>query len=455
MDHPLHILLADDEKIVHQTIGDYLGKLGHSVDSVYDGAAALGAIEKNRYALALVDVRMPRLDGISLLTRVREIRPEMPVVIITGHGSEETAVEALRNGAADYLTKPVKTVELDAVLEKCARLRALMEKERHLRHAIGGIQASEALRRGDRRFVGIGAEAERVREAIRKAVEGRIETILITGETGTGKEVVAREVHFQAEGDESPFIAVNCPGLPESLVESELFGHVKGAFTGAASGRAGFFEQADGGTLFLDEVGDLSPPAQASLLRALDTRTFRRIGGVEDITVNLRVIAATNVPPEDLVQSGKLRRDLYYRLNVYAIRLLPLREHREDVLPLAEHFLTAFAQPRDLAVDGFSPEARILLGSYDFPGNARELRNIVERAAVLCPSGPILPEHLHLSDLSADAPAPQVSRPERDDERAAILRALEAARWNRRKAAQALGMPYSTLRYKIELLGIK
>ena len=342
-EQPLRILLADDEEIVHQTIGDYLRESGQHVDAARDGLVALKAIEASDYDLALVDIRMPGMDGLSLMARVQEIRPELSVVVVTGHGNLEMAIQALRLGAADFLTKPIKLLELDAVLEKSLRIRDLRQDRRHLRETIRGIQASDDLRVRNRRFVGTSPATRKVCEQIGQAVDAGCDTILITGETGTGKEVAAREIHFQTSSDESPFIAVSCPALPDSLVESELFGHMKGAFTGATADRAGYFELADGGTLFLDEVADLSASAQATLLRVMETRTLRRVGGTKEIRVDLRVIAATNACLEKLVEAGEFRRDLFYRLNVYAIHLLPLRERREDILPLAEHFLSVHA----------------------------------------------------------------------------------------------------------------
>ena len=274
-EQPLRILLADDEEIVHQTIGDYLRESGQHVDAARDGLVALKAIEASDYDLALVDIRMPGMDGLSLMARVQEIRPELSVVVVTGHGNLEMAIQALRLGAADFLTKPIKLLELDAVLEKSLRIRDLRQDRRHLRETIRGIQASDDLRVRNRRFVGTSPATRKVCEQIGQAVDAGCDTILITGETGTGKEVAAREIHFQTSSDESPFIAVSCPALPDSLVESELFGHMKGAFTGATADRAGYFELADGGTLFLDEVADLSASAQATLLRVMETRGTR------------------------------------------------------------------------------------------------------------------------------------------------------------------------------------
>jgi DNA-binding NtrC family response regulator len=453
----LHILMADDEEVVRQTITDYLRETGQRVDEAHDGLAAMRYIEETDYDLALIDVQMPGMDGRSLLARVQEVRPEMSVVIITGHGSMEMAIKALRLGAADFLTKPIKLLELDAVMEKSSRIRELKRDRRHLRETIRGIQALDDTRERSRRLVGVGAESRRLKDQIGQAVAARCETILITGETGTGKEVVAREVHFRAGSDESPFIPVNCPALTDTLLESELFGHMKGAFTGASADRAGCFELADGGTLFLDEVADLSAMAQAALLRVLETRCFRRVGGAKEIRVNLRVVAATNALLETLVESGKFRRDLFYRLNVYAIHLLPLRERKEDILPLAEHFLSNYAAPRGFRFDGFSPQATALLKGYRFPGNARELRNLVERAAILCGGGWIQAEHLSLPSLppSAAKPGPADPAAASDPERAYLVNALETAKWNRREAAKVLGMPYSTLRYKMQKLGIR
>jgi transcriptional regulator with GAF, ATPase, and Fis domain len=306
-----------------------------------------------------------------------------------------------------------------------------------------------------RKYVGVSPATQQVREQVRAAVEAACDTILITGETGTGKEVVAREIHFQAETAASPFIAVSCPALPDTLVESELFGHAKGAFTGATTDRAGYFEMADGGTLFLDEVGELSASAQAVLLRVLETRTFRRVGGTKEASVSVRVVAATNADLDRAVALGEFRRDLLHRLDVFPIHLLPLRERREDIVPLAEHFLAAYGLTRGLRYRGFSLEAIGVLTSYDYPGNARELRNIVDRAAILGRGAELIQaEHFPLSGIERRGNSPPTAKPQTEEARERILAALQECRWNRRKAAQRLGMPYSTLRYRIEKLGI-
>ena len=449
----LHILLVDDEEIVHETIGDYLRESGHEVEDVFDGRVALEHIKAREYDLALVDVLMAGMDGLKLLAKAQEYCPDLSVVIITGHGDMDMAIRALRLGAADFLPKPLKLFDLDAALAKALRLRDLRRDRRHLQETIRGMQTADELREGRSIFVGSSAATGEVREQIRQAVEARCDTVLIAGETGTGKEVVAREIHAQSGAGDKAFIAVSCPALPDSLVESELFGHVRGAFTGATVDRAGYFELADGGTLFLDEVGDLSTEAQAKLLRVLETRTLRRVGGSRETQVDVRIVGATNKPLEDMAAAKGFRADLYYRLNVFTIELTPLRHRREDILPLAEHFVSIYAVRRGLPVPIFSPLARDLMLAYDFPGNARELRNLVERAAILCRGDQISPEHLHLPSSNGDAESPAKSSGDRD-ERAAILHALEEAKWNRRQAAQALNMPYSTLRYKIDKFGL-
>jgi len=455
VEHSLNILIVDDEEIVHKTIAGYLRDAGHQVDNAYDGLSALELIKTQDYDAAIVDIRMPGMDGLSLLSEIQDIRLDMSVVMVTGQGDMDTVIQALRLGAADFLKKPVKLVELDAAIEKSVFVHGLRREGRRLRETIGSIQATGNFRDRSRSLVGNSMATQNVRRDIQQAVDANCETILITGETGAGKEVVAREIHFLAGSDESPFIAVSCPALPESLVESELFGHTKGAFTGATTDRIGSFEMANGGTLFLDEIADLSAAAQAKLLRVLETRMLRRIGGAKEISLNVRVISATNTPLEELVKAQKFRSDLFYRLNVYSIHILPLRDRRDDIFPLAEHFLSIYSVPRGIPLTGFSSEAKKLILNYDFPGNARELRNIVERAAILCRSGQILAEHLNLPEISTEAiPSPSDQTTE-DQERSYILKALEEAKWNRRQASINLGMPYSTLRYKIQKLGIK
>jgi len=453
MNEHLDILIVDDEQVVHETLGDYLTDLGHRVAHASDGQAGLASIQETEFDVALVDIRMPRLDGMALIDKAQAICPETSYVVITGHAEMQTAIEALRRGAADFLVKPVKLEELDAVLAKAIRLRTLRREGHRLRNTIQGIQHS-LVRSGGWQFVGKSPATLRIREQITEATRAQCKAILITGETGTGKEVVAHALHLAAFGEGLPFIPVNCPALPRELVESELFGHAKGAFTGAGTDRAGAFELADGGTLFLDEIGDLALAAQAALLRVLETRCFRRVGGSKEITVNVCVIAATNVELEKSMERGALRRDLYYRLNAYHIHLPPLRERKEDVLPLAKHFLAVLGEDRGRICGGITPGAAEWLVRQNFPGNARELRNIIERAWIMYQSsgehGPLKTRHLNHFILEKGSPDALRA----DDELGRLRNTLEACRWNRRQAARELGMPYSTLRYKISRYGI-
>jgi len=453
MNTHLDILIVDDEQIVHETLGDYLTDMGHRVVHAVDGKLGLDRMRETEFDVALVDIRMPRLDGMALIDKAQAICPETSYVVITGHAEMQTAIEALRRGAADFLVKPIKLEELDAVLAKSGRLRTLRQESHHLRDTIRGIQRA-LVRSGEWQFVGDSPVARRIREQITEAARAQCKTILITGDTGTGKEVVARALHLAAFGEGLPFIPVNCPALPRELVESELFGHAKGAFTGAGTDRAGAFELANGGTLFLDEIGDLAAAAQASMLRVLETRCFRRVGGSKEISVNVCVIAATNVDVAKSMERGVLRRDLYYRLNAYHIHLPPLRERKEDVLPLAKHFLAVLGQARGCICEGITPRAAEWLFRYEFPGNARELRNIIERAWIMYLNsgehGPL--DTRHLNHFILEKGSPDASRA--DDELIRLRTALEACRWNRRQAARELGMPYSTLRYKISRYGI-
>ena len=308
----------------------------------------------------------------------------------------------------------------------------------------------------NRYLVGDSPATQEVRERIRQAVEANVDTILLTGETGTGKEVVAQEIHFQASLEEQPFIAVNCSALPESLVESELFGHVKGAFTDATADRAGYFEMANNGTLLLDEIADLPLDIQTKLLRVLDTRTLRRIGGTQEIAFQERIISAFNRDPPQLVKSGQFRSDLFHRLNVFPIHLTPLRNRSKDILPLGNHFLDAYTARSGRSFDGFSEEAKSSLLDYQYPGNVRELRNIVERTAILCPPEVSLigAEHLDIQEYPSEELPSQSDQSSDENEYERILRTLEENQWNRSRVAKKLGIPYSTLRYKMDKLGI-
>lgn len=368
----------------------------------------------------------------------------------------KTLVEAFQLDAASVPPQPIQCSNFNASQEKGRRSDELRWSCCNLHETLRRTRGRKNLREQNQRFVGDSPAIQQVRKRVRQAVEANVDAIFITGETGTGKEVVAREIHFQAFSEERPFVAVNCSALPESLVEDELFGHVKGAFTDATTDRPGYFEMANNGTLFLDEIADLPLQMQAKLLRVLDTRTSRRIGGAQEISFQERIISAFNREPEHIVKSGQFRSDLYYRLNIFPIHLTPLRKRPEDILPLADYFLEAYAARSGRGLEGFSEDAKSSLLDYQYPGNVRELRNIVERTAALCPPevSMIGVEYLDIQrDASAKLPL-ESDKSVAENEYDRILQTLEETHWNRRQTAKKLDLPYSTLRFKIERLGI-
>lgn len=370
----------------------------------------------------------------------------MPIAVTvpSNRPSLEAAIQAMRAGAMDALIKPIRLLDLDRILDRTTAVQIQRES------AFLSAEGSQG-----HRLIGDSKAMRQVREQIGQAIRANCETILITGETGTGKELVAQEIHATGSAVGDPFIAVSCPTLTETIMASELFGSVRGAFTGAIVDRPGYFEQAQGGTLFLDEIADIPVSGQAALLRVLETRTLRRVGGSKLITVAMRVIAATNAPLETLMTGGRFRRDLFHRLNLYQIHLPPLRDRREDILPLAEHFLAVCTVSRGLPAGRFTPDAQSLLVSRPFPGNIRELRYLVERAVMACSEGRISAKHLTFGlSSSEERPLPTPGTLNGDPPGTNLIRVLGAVRWNRREAARRLGLPYSTLRYRMQKLGI-
>ncbi|MBD3182480.1 response regulator [Candidatus Poribacteria bacterium] len=458
-DNISRILVVDDDPMFLRGFSRLLKSTSYKADitGASNGSEALKIVKEENTDLIFLDVILPDIDGLTLLPKIQEIQKDVSVVMITAQRDMKMVIRALRSGVADFLKKPIDLMELEAVLEKSIRFSSMNRESHRLRDTIRNIQQSEQIRESNRKFIGNSKSARDIRNLIKQAVEAQCDTILITGETGTGKEVVAREIHFQASGEDSPFIAVSCPAIPDTLVESEIFGHVKGAFTGATEDRAGSFELADGGTLFLDEVGDLSLSAQAKLLRVLETRSLSRVGSAKEISVNVRVISATNAPLEKLVEDGKFRSDLFYRLNIFSINIKPLRKRKEDIILLAEHFLHLYIKPRGIELKGFSDDAREVLLTYDYPGNARELRNIIERAAIICQYGKITPEYLNLPVNTKTyniVSRSELENKQEDTEKARIIKALEETKWNRSKAAKKLQMSYSKLRYRLRKYGI-
>jgi two-component system NtrC family response regulator len=423
-----------------------LPRLGHEATVCPDGLTAVAALERNTYDCILVDLDMPGLHGIDVIAKAKELSPDTDAVVMTGKSSLETAVAALRHGAFDYLTKPYKLADVERLLYRVAERRELINKYRALKRYIERLEGKSEL-------VGSTPGMERVKKLIAKVAPTN-STVLILGETGTGKELVARAVHDQSLRAESPFVAINCGALPESLIESELFGHRKGAFTGADEHRVGLFEVANGGTIFLDEIGELPKAMQAKLLRVLESGEIRRVGDNEAFTVDVRVVCATHRNLEEMVHEEEFREDLMFRINTFEIPLPPLRERVDDISALAGHLLARFrpqARPDDAQ---FTPGAIDVLKQHVWPGNVRELANVIEHAAILCDEGPISEEHLPQRFNARRLRSPQVhafSGPLclRDIEMQAIQQALDRHGGNRPKAAEELGISLKTLYNKL------
>ena len=448
----LRIVVVDDEPAQRELIGGFLTKQGHEVFAAGSGTEALAHVRDRQMDLVLSDCRMPGMSGPDLLQKIKAVNPEIPLILMTAYGTVETAVQAMKDGAADYLTKPLDLEELlvrvGRVTER-ARLRGeVRELQRQLveRHHLEGI---------------IG-ESGRMQEvlALVTRVAPSDATVLIRGESGTGKELIARAIHFNSHRAAHPLVSLNCAALPEQLLESELFGHERGAFTGAVLQRKGRFEQADGGTIFLDEIGDLSPTLQVKLLRVLQEREFERVGGNKTLGVDVRILAATHRDLEQAMRDGTFREDLYYRLNVVTIQIPPLRDRREDIPLLLDHFLRRFAEKNRREVTGLTAAARDAFLKYDYPGNIRELENLVERAVLLCRGRVIdledLPAAVRPGERSADQPE---SRRLPDIlgqiERQTIREALERCAGVQTQAAEALGISERVLRYKMKKYGLE
>ena len=440
------ILIVDDELIVRQSLSDWLAESGYEVEAVDGGSKAIPLVKQKEWDLLLVDLKMQGMDGIDVMRAVKKISKNLPVVIITGYPTVDTAVQAMKQGAYDYIVKPFNPEEIDLVIRNVVAHQNLVKENIRLRQ--------ELKRRYQ--FKDIIGKSRKMQEVLVlvKTVARSNSTVLIQGESGTGKELIARAIHSTSPRSKRPFIAVSCAALPETLLESELFGHERGAFTGAVSSRKGKFELANKGTLFLDEVGDTSQKTQADLLRVLEEREFARIGGSELIKVDVRVISATNKDLDTLVSEAKFREDLYYRLNVVTIHVPPLRERKQDIPLLVEHFLEKYSVENEKRIESIDEDALDSLMKYHWPGNVRELENAVERAVVVAKSDVVSPDDLPPSvrGETGEALGPSLaahSVPLQEIERRYIRQVLEAANWNIKKAAGTLKIDRTTLYNKI------
>ncbi len=440
MKKKVKILVIDDEAIIRESLHDWLSDAGYLVLTAENGHQALEIIEKEKPSIAISDLVMPGMDGIELLKRAKEMSPDIEVIIITAYGSIPTAIAAMKEGAYDYIEKPFRPEKAELLVEKLVEHQRLLEENLSLHQKLAERYRFENI-------ITKSSKMQRVIELI-KVVAKSNATVLITGETGTGKELVARAIHSQSYRRDKSFVAVSCAALPESLLESELFGHEKGAFTGAYTQKKGKFEIANKGTLLLDEIGDMSTNIQVHLLRVLEEKEFTRVGGNELIKVDVRVVSATNKEPEKAVANGQFREDLYYRLNVVSIQLPPLRERREDIPLLAEHFLKKFALENQKKFVGFSPETTEFLLRYDWPGNVRELENAIERAVILANSSLV-----EIADLSHQSLALAYSalpgKSLKEIEKDHICGILSETRGNYSEAARILGITRMTLYNKL------
>ncbi|MGE4130700.1 MAG: sigma-54-dependent transcriptional regulator [Bdellovibrionales bacterium] len=453
------VLVVDDEESIREFLEIMLRKEGYEVTCAEDGQVGLDLIKKKSFDLVISDLQMPNLTGIELLRQVRDQYPDLLFMMITAFGTTETAVEAMKLGAYDYITKPFKIDEVRINIANALRSKNLEVENRVLKKELNREYSFQNL-------VGNSEAMHRIYEMIRR-VSQTPTNVLITGESGTGKEMVAKAIHFNGPLKDRPFVTVNCGAIPESLMESEMFGHKKGSFTGAIADKAGLFEVADGGTLFLDEVGELPLTIQVKLLRAIQERVIRRVGGTEDAKVDVRIIAATNRDLEEMVKTGTFRQDLFYRLNVINIRTPSLRERPDDIPALANHFLKKYNDRLGKSVGGISADAMEMLKKYDYPGNVRELENIVERTVALEGGATILPESLppfvntpsgrkmaSTHEIQVTDEGLDLDKIMGQIEKELLIKAIHAAGGVKKKAAKLLNITFRSMRYRVEKYGL-
>jgi two-component system, NtrC family, response regulator AtoC len=446
---PVRILIVDDEKLIRWSLRQRLEAAGYEVLEAEDGAEALEKCRED-VDLVILDFRLPDTDGLSLIPKIKELSNDVVIILLTAYASVPSAIEAIKLGAYHYVNKPVELEEMVLLVEKA------LETTR-LRREVRALRARESAPYGFDRIVGESAPMQGVKALLRKVAASPSSTVLLTGESGTGKDLAAKAIHFGSARATGPFLNITCSAIPETLLESELFGHEKGAFTDAKGQKKGLLEQAEGGTVFLDEIGEIAPVLQAKLLRFLEEKAFRRVGGSSDVRVDVRVIAATNRNLEEAVRDGRFREDLYYRLRVLPVELPPLRERDGDVLLLASHFVDDFNREFKKAIRGFVPDARAALETYPWPGNVRELRNVLERAVLLADHDLLERKDvlaLTAVPLSAGFQLPAGGLDVEQLERDLLAQALKRSGGNQTKAGKLLGLNRDQIRYRIEKFGL-
>ena len=447
---PVRILVVDDDEITCNLLEEVLSKEGYTVQKALNGRQAIDQGEKQTYDVVLTDIKMTGVDGMEVLRAYRQKNPETIIIMMTAFGSIETAIRAIKEGAYDYVSKPFKLDEIKLTIQRALEQKRLLEENIYYRQELITKYKLENIVGGSPRML-------QVYKTIARVAESR-STVLLMGESGTGKELIARAIHFNSPRGSRPFVAVDCSSLAETLLESELFGHVRGAFTGAVAAKKGLFEEADSGTCFLDEIGDISLAMQAKLLRVLQEHEIKRVGGTETIKIDVRIVAATNKNLEELVAEKKFREDLFYRLNVVSIHLPSLRERPEDIPLLADHFLKKFAAQNNKPACRISPEAMDILIRYRWPGNVRELENVIERTATLSGTNLIqpedLPRRLQLEPAQMDLRSLPSRIPLSELEKLYIQKVLEETGGNKKKAADILGIDRRTLYRMATRLGL-
>ncbi len=447
------ILVVDDEQLIRWSLEQNLKKQGYEVLTAGSGEDALRLLREDTPDMVLLDIQLPGINGLEVLEKIKEMEDDVIVIMVTALGVLETAIKAMRMGAYDYINKPFNLDELAIVIRKALETSELKREVAHLR-------SEQSRRYGISNIIGQSRHMQNVLSMVEKIARSDASTVLIQGESGTGKELIAKAIHYESARADKPFMAINCAAVPETLLESELMGHEKGAFTDAKLQKKGLFEMADGGTLFLDEIGDMEPGMQAKLLRVLEERSFRRVGGTKDVQIDVRIVSATNKDLLKAMEEKTFRNDLYYRIQVIPLFLPPLRERQEDIIPLAEHFISHFNREFGKSVKGISKMAEKFLTEYTWPGNIRELKNVIERAIILENEEMLLLEHLPQEIVAkAGGSGGGVFRlpPEgidiEDVERELIRQALEISEGNQSKAAKKLSLGIDAFRYRMKKFG--